>query len=175
VLDPVDGFAGFLLGPVGGEVRDVIVGAIAGFDAATLEPSCGDAVLCGNTACGTAFDEGDRFAQLVAAVGGARMRLGSICDASFRDTLVQFAEILMPSSLPLEGTPADYRMLVVTLSRAAGGTVPCAVALEGSPEQATADAVYSGPRLGRPAMLTFQGACRLELGDRIDVKVVCAG
>ncbi len=175
VLDPVDDFAGFLLGPVGGQTRDVIVGAIAGFDPSSLEPSCGDAALCGNTACGTAFDEGDRFAQLVAALGGARMRLGSICDASFQNTLVAFAQILMPSSLPLDGTPADHRMLVVTLTKPGGATTACTVALEGTTEQATAGAVYSSPRLGRPAMLTFQNACTLELGDRIDVQVVCAG
>jgi hypothetical protein len=49
------------------------------------------------------------------------------------------------------------------------------VAAEGTPEQAAADAIYSGPRLGRPAMVTFQNACRLDLGDRVDVRVVCAG
>jgi hypothetical protein len=170
-LDTVDGFAAFLLGPIGGELRDVVVGAIAGLDPDGLAPSCG---TCSNQACSTAWDKADRFAQLVDAVGGARMRLGSICDASFRDSLVQFAEVLMPTSLPLEGTPADYRMLAVTLTKPSG-TTPCTVASEGSQAQATADAVYSAPRLGRPAMLTFQNGCRLDLGDRIDVKLVCAG
>ena len=174
-LDPAAEFGSFLLGPVGGELRDVVVGAIAGFDPDGLEPSCVDADNCGNTACATAFDGGDRFVELAFGVGGARMRLGSICDASFRDTLIQFAEILMPSALPLDGAPADYRMLVVTLTKAGAGTVPCVVAAEGTPEQAAADAIYSGPRLGRPAMVTFQNACRLDLGDRIDVRVVCAG
>jgi hypothetical protein len=171
-LDTVDGFASFLLGPIGGELRDVVVGAIAGLDPDGLAPSCG---TCSNLACSTALDKADRFAQLVDAVGGARMRLGSICDASFGDSLVQFAEVLMPTSLPLEGTPADYRMLAVTLTKPSGGPTPCTVASEGSQAQATADAVYSAPRLGRPAMLTFQNGCRLDLGDRIDVKLVCAG
>jgi hypothetical protein len=175
VLDPPGELAGFLLGPVDGELRDVAVGAIAGFNPNTLAPSCGDASICADTTCATAYDDGERFAALRAALGAARMRLGSICDASFRDSLTGFAEILMPSTLPLQGAPADWRLLAVRLRRAAGDMTSCAVAAEGTPEQATADAVYSPPRFGRPAQLTFQNGCTLSLGDRIDVSVVCAG
>lgn len=175
ILDPVPEFGTFLLGPIGGETRDVVVGAIAGFDPATLVPSCSNSAICSNTACGTAYDGGDRFAELLFAIGGSRMRVASICDASFRDALLQFAEILVPAYLPLDGTPADWRMLSVTLTKSGGAVVPCTVAAEGTPAQAGADAVYGAPRLGRPAQLTFQNACRLDLGDRIDVKVICAG
>ncbi len=178
LLDTVDGFARFLLGPIGGEPRDVVVGAIAGFDPATLVPSCGTCADCGpcaNTACSTALDGADRFAQLHTALGDARMRIASICDASFRDTLLRFAEQLTPSALPLRGTPADWRMLAVKLTKAGGATVACTVALDGSAQSAAADAIYTPPAYGRPAQLTFQNACKLELGDRIDVSVVCAG
>ena len=175
VLDPPDELAAFLMGPVGGELRDVVVGAIAGFDPVTLAPSCGTASLCANTACGTAADQADRFAALRQALGGARMRLASICDAQFRDTLTGFAEVLMPSTMPLRGVPADWRMLAVTRTTAAGAPVACVVAEEGSAGETAADAVYGAPRFGRPAQLTFQNACRLELGDRIDVRLVCAG
>ncbi|HET9551664.1 MAG TPA: hypothetical protein VFP50_01735 [Anaeromyxobacteraceae bacterium] len=175
ILDPPADFAAFLLGPVDGELRDVAVGAIAGFDPNGLAPSCGVVGACADNACATAYDEGDRFAALQGLVGGARMRLGSICDTSFRTSLAQFAQLLMPTTMPLSGAPADWRMLAVSLSRAGGGSVACAVAEEGSAAQATADAVYSPPRFGRPAMLTFQRACALGLGDRIDVRIVCAG
>jgi hypothetical protein len=175
ILDTVEDFANFLLGPVGGELRDVAVGAIGGFDPLTLAPSCGDAAICQDTACATAFDEADRFAALATALGGTRMQLGSICDASFRDTLVRFAASLTPSTMPLAGVPADWRMLVVTVTKAGGGAVPCKVGLEGAPGQSTVDAVYSGPKLGRQAQITFQNACKLDLGDKIDVRVVCAG
>jgi hypothetical protein len=175
ILDTVDDFASFLLGPVGGQVRDVTVGVIAGFDPATLAPSCGDPVLCQDTACSTAFDEADRFAALATALGGTRTQLGSICDASFRNTLIRIAESLAPSSLPLSGVPADFRMLVVTVTKAGGATVPCKVGQEGDAGQSAVDAVYSGPKSGRPAQISFQNACKLELGDRIDVRVVCAG
>ncbi len=175
LMDGVTGFASFLLGPIGGELRDVSVGAIAGFDPATLQPSCGDAGLCANTACGTALDKADRFDQLLTALGDARMQVGSICDADFSATLLRFAEQLTPSSMPLQGTPADWRMLAVRLTRASGAVIACAVALDATPEAPAADAIYSPPGFGRPAQLTFQNACTLGLGDRIDVSVVCAG
>jgi hypothetical protein len=172
LMDSVTDFAGFLLGPIDGELRDVSVGAIAGFDPATLEPSCG---TCANTGCGTALEQADRFDQLLTALGDARMQVGSICVPDFSAALLRFAEQLTPSSLPLQGTPADWRMLIVKLTKAAGGVVPCVTALDGTPEAPAADAIYSPPAFGRPAQLTFQNACKLGLGDRIDVSIVCAG
>jgi hypothetical protein len=174
LMDSVTSFAGFLLGPIGGELRDVVVGAIAGFDPVTLQPSCGSAT-CANKSCATAAEQADRFDQLLTALGDARMQVGSICDASFRDTLLRFAEQLTPSALPLQGTPADWRMLAVKLTRSGGGVVSCSVALDGTPQAPAADAIYSPPGFGRPAQLTFQNACKLGLGDRIDVSIVCAG
>ena len=174
ILDTPDSFAQFLLGPVGGELRDVSVFAIAGFDPATLAPSCGDAATCADTACATAFDEADRFAALATSLGAARLQAGSICDASFRSSLVRFAATLAPSSLPLAGTPADYRLLAVTVTKPGGAVVPCTVGLPGAAGQSALDAVYQGPQLGRQAQLTFQNACKLDLGDKIDVHVICA-
>ncbi|HTO99640.1 MAG TPA: vWA domain-containing protein [Myxococcales bacterium] len=171
VLDAVGDFASFLLGPVGGEPRDVAVGVIGGFDPASLQPSCGDSGICPDTSCATALDEGDRFTALAAALGPERTQLGSICDASFRDSLTRFAASLTPSTMPLAGAPADWRMLVVTLTKASGAVVPCTVGLDGT----SADAVFSGPRAGRQAQITFQNACKLDLGDKIDVRVACAG
>ena len=175
ILDTVDEFAAFLRGPIGGELRDVSTFAIAGFDPAGLAPSCGDAAICQNRACSTALDQADRFAALAAALGSNKMQLGSICDASFRSSLELFAAALVPATLPLAGVPADYRMLVATVTKASGAAVPCAVAAEGTAAQSTADAIYAPPREGRPAQLTFQKACKLDLGDKIDLRVVCAG
>jgi len=175
ILETVEEFAAFLLGPVGGELREVAIGAIAGFNPNGLAPSCGDAAICQDTACSTALEGADRFASLATALGPTRMRLGSICEGGFRNTLTRFGESLMPSSLPLVGVPADWRMLLVTVTKARGVVVPCSVAAEGTPGQSTADAIYAGPRLGRPAQITFQNACKLDLGDKIDVRVVCAG
>jgi hypothetical protein len=175
LITGIPDFVAFLDGAIGGEQRDVTVGAIAGLSPVTLEPSCGDASICANLDCATAMDKGDRFAQLMTALGPNRMRLGSICDPSFQETLVQFAQVLMPTSMPLKGTPADWRMLAVKLTRATGEVIACRVALQGTPEATTADAVYAPPAAGEPAEITFYNACQLGLGDRIDVAVVCAG
>jgi len=171
LMDGVTDFAGFLLGPIGGELRDVSVGAIAGFDPVTLQPS---ACTCAGAGCG-ALDQADRIDQLRAALGDARMQVGSICAADFSPALLRFAAQLTPSSLPLQGTPADWRLLAVKLTKAGGAVVACTVALDGTPEAPAADAIYSPPAFGRPAQLTFQNACTLGLGDRIDVSIVCAG
>jgi hypothetical protein len=175
LMDPVEDFAAFLFGPIDGELRDVAVGVIAGFSPSAADPAALVPALCATAGAGEAFDTADRFASLQTNVGGARMKVGSICDASFADTLKGFAEILMPSTLPLAGAPADWRMLLVTLTRADGAQVHCDVAEEGTPAAVDAgtEAVYSPPRFGRPAQLTFQNACTLGLGDRIDVRIVC--
>jgi hypothetical protein len=172
LLTSIDSFVAFLDAPIGGEQRQVTVGAIAGLSPATLAPSC---ATCPNTDCATALDKGDRFTQLMAALGPNRMRLGSICDPSFAQTLEEFAQVLMPTSLPLQGAPADWRMLAVKLTKASGQVVACRVALEGTPEATTADAVYWPPTSSAPPTITFHNACQLGVGDKVDVTVVCAG
>jgi hypothetical protein len=103
------------------------------------------------------------------------MLIGSICDASFHDSLTRLAASLTPSTLPLQGAPADWRMLVVGVTKTSGTAVPCSVGLEGASDQSTVDAIYSPPHLGRQAQIKFQNQCKLDLGDKIDVHVVCAG
>lgn len=177
-MDPVEDFAAFLFGPIDGELRDVAVGVIAGFGPSATDPSTLVPALCrtvvNRVVVGQAYDRADRLAALQADVGAARMQLGSICDPSFAATLRRFGEILMPSTLPLQGAPADWRMLAVTLTKADGRQVTCPVAAEGTAGAAAVAAVYSPPRFGRPAQVTFQNECTLALGDRIDLHVVCA-
>lgn len=174
-LDSIDAFAAFLRGPIAGAPRDVLVAAIVGVDPATREPSCGQP-QCLNQGCGSALDKGDRFVDLVGALGPVRTRLGSICDQSFETILRDIAGLLVSQTVPLEGTPADWRMLVAGVERG-GATIPCTIGLEGTPDAdpALADAVYSPPREGSPASLTFQRNCRVQQGDRIQLNVVCAG
>ena len=172
ILDTIDDFKAFLLGPVGGEIRDVSVGAIAGLDPASLAPSCGDP-QCADKACSTAFDQGDRFKALADSFGSLKAQLGSICDTSFRNSLVKFAESLAPNAVPLAQVPADYRMLAISVTKTNGTNIPCKVAKEGDTGQAGADAVYSDATMTRQAQITFQNACKLDLGDKIDVRVVC--
>lgn len=175
-LLPVADMASFLAGPLVGETRDVVVAAVVGVAPGTLVLSCGFN-YCADNACSTATDKGDRFVQLLAAVGAGRTRLASICDPSFDQALAGFADAIMSKTLPLEGAPADWRMLVATIERPGVGTIPCVIApfdaAQGTRD--LADAIYEPPLSGRPASLTFQRNCSLEQGDRVDVRVVCAG
>lgn len=174
-LDAVGEFAAFLRGPVGGELREVVVGVIAGVSFATPPvPSCGES-HCADQACATAFDEATRFTALVSELGTLRTRIDSICDANFADSLASIADLLVPQSIALEGTPADWRMLAVSVGRRDGTRVACEVAREGDADAGAADAVYTPPLEGRAATLTFQNGCRLTQGDTADVKLVCAG
>lgn len=154
--------------------REVVVAAIVGVAPGTLEPSCGGS-YCSNQSCSTATDKGDRFVALLNAVGPSRSRLASICDANFDDALAGFADAILSQSLPLEGAPADWRMLVARVERAGVATIPCTIAPSDAPAamRDAADAIYEPPQPGRPATLTFQGDCALEQGDRVDVQVVC--
>lgn len=174
-LVPVPELVAFLSGPLAGEARDVVVAAVVGVAPGTLELSCGLA-HCANQACATATDQGDRFVALLGALGGARTRLASICDASFDQALAEFASVILSQTLPLDGAPADWRMLAASVQRA-GSTVGCVIAPWDAPAQtrAEADAIYEPPQAGRPASLTFQENCALQQGDRVDVRVVCAG
>lgn len=177
VLRPVSEYVQFLNGPIAGESRDTVVAVIAGVAPGTLEPSCGNSSICSNTSCGTATDKADRFLELLAGLGPARTRLASICDANFDQALSDFADVILSQTLPLDGTPGDWRLLVATVEKAGTGAIPCVIAPHDAPaaDRNAADAIYSPPLLGRPASLTFQNACLLEVGDRIDVRVVCAG
>ena len=168
-LDSVQGFADFLRGPIGGELRDVTVGIIAGLDQTTLQPA-----RCTN-GTQTAEGAGTRYATLAGILGPQRTVLGSICDASFHDTLLKFAQTLLPDTLPLAQPPADWRMLIVSVTKTDGTVKGCTIGHAGDANQNTVDAIYSDPQFGKQATILFQNACKLDLGDKIDIKVVCAG
>lgn len=175
-LWPIADVAAFLNSPIQGEQRNVVVAAVVGVAPGTLELSCGQ-TYCPNQSCSTAMDDGARYVQLLAALGAGHTRLASICDANFDQALAGFADAIMSKTLPLDGAPADWRMLVASIERPGVGTIPCTIAPFDAPagERDAADAIYDPPLSGRPASLTFQGNCALEQGDRVDVRVVCAG
>ena len=175
-LTPVADVVSFLSGPLAGERRSVVVASIVGVAAGSLVPSCG-ASYCADQTCSTATDGGDRFIELLSAFGSSRTRLASICDASFDQALVDFAGLIMSQTMPLDGAPADPGLLVATISRPGVDPISCTIASADAPaaERNAADAIYEAPQAGRPASLTFQNGCMLLQGDRVDVRVVCAG
>ena len=179
-VEPIADFVSFLQGPIAGERRDVVVAAIAGLDPTTFAPTCGTTsrnswCVAGST-CSTAEDKGDRFEALLDALGEASTVRDSICDPSFAGSLQEIASLIIPTEMPLEGAPADWRLLVVGVRKASTGqTVACEVAPDGPSIPPTADAIYVAPQGGRPAKLRFQGDCLLEQGDAVDLDIVCAG
>lgn len=177
-LLPVSQFASFLQEPLGGETRDVVLAAIAGV-------TCSGGV-CTNTKCDASLiSTPDRIVSLLSMFSPVRTRLASICDPNFDRALDDFALAIMSQSLPLDGAVADYRMLVVTVTRPGVGTISCTVAdaATSSPtDLGAAGAIYESPQAGRPASLTFKdgvgststlNACALEPGDQVSVKIVC--
>jgi hypothetical protein len=62
--------------------------------------------------------------------------------------------------------PPDPRMLVFDITHATGEKVTCH----------SGDGFdYTPPAASAPARATFKGACRLRPGDKLDVKIICAG
>jgi hypothetical protein len=104
--------------------------------------------------------------------GGTHTLRASLCDA-FGPTLLKVAGMLVPQTLPLKQAPADYRMMVVSVVKPSGAIVGCPMQHAGS-ATAASDGVVFQPAPTGPS-LTFQGKCKLELGDRIDIKILCAG
>jgi hypothetical protein len=165
-LEPVADLVSFLQAPLQGESRDPIVAVIAGFDGGTLAPS----------GCATSYDDPTRLDALLAALGPERSHKDSICDPDFGPGLQAIADLLVPQTVPLEGAPADPRLLVVSVLR---GTevIPCPVLEPPCPGIGCADGDgvrFTPPAAGAPAQLTFQGACRLHAGDQVDLAVLCA-
>jgi hypothetical protein len=166
-----------------GGAREVVAAAIVGVAPTSLDLVCVTAAVCGAgpttscpTCCGTARYPGHRFVELLGALGQGSTRLASICDPTFNQALRDFATVILSQTLPLEGAPADWRLLVAHVDRGAT-SIPCTIA-PADADPATrnaADAVYEPPLPGRPASLTFQNDCALQQDDRVFVDVVCAG
>ncbi|HEX7622656.1 MAG TPA: hypothetical protein VF400_03720, partial [Anaeromyxobacteraceae bacterium] len=106
---------------------------------------------------------------------GGHALVDDVCQADFTATLDALAGLIAAQTIPLSEAPADWRLLAVSVARAAGSTAACKVGLEGDASAASADAVYAPPQAGRPASLTFQRGCQLAQGDDVHVQVLCAG
>jgi hypothetical protein len=169
--EPVDDFVKFLQTAVGGEVRDTVLAVIGSFDPVTLAPSrCYLLDANGNPTTTRAEAAAPRNKALATGFGANAIQ-ASICSNSFHDALQTLADYLVPQTFPLDGTPADWRMLAVSRVRA-GVTTGCPLALAGTPEAATAGAVYTPPQGGAPT-ITMQPACTLAVGDAVQIHVAC--
>ena len=165
--EAVSDFVTFLQGPIAGENRNALIGMIASFDPVTLDPA-----VCNVPTGGTSEYQAVRLKAFANAFGANAIQ-ASICSASFHDALQAIAVQLVPQTFPLEGTPADWRLLVVQRIRA-GVAQGCTMALAGTAEAAAADVVYTPSGTGAPT-LTMQNNCTIAAGDSLDIHIVCAG
>jgi hypothetical protein len=165
-LTSIAHFVQVLSGPIAGETRDVVLGAVVGV-------TCTGGV-CTNTLCSGAYRTPNRFLELLANFDPARTMLASVCDATFDAALDQFANAVMSQTMPLSGSVADPAMLIVTVDKPTG-PVTCTVAQVGTAGAAAADAIYTPPAGGADATLTFQNGCALAPGDSIKIDIICAG
>jgi hypothetical protein len=164
-LDPVSGFADFLDGDIAGEQRNAVVAVIAGIGTDAQGAYVGQA-------CATSFDTADRFATLLNLLPARRRYADSICNPSFGPSLKAIAELLVPQKMPISGEPPSAAMLEVTVTKATGVPVACAVSDADGPG---VDVIFTAAQGSEPATLSFQGKCQLGLGDRVDVRIRCAG
>lgn len=178
-MQPVQDFVSFLQGSVDGEQRDAVVAAIVAYDTSTQQPAV-DCTL-GNAQNPSPEAPGTRYAAFVKAFGSSGL-VDDICNTSFRATLEKIAGLIEPGqTVPIDPPPADWRLLVVNVVKASGQRVGCSVAGPGVDAGAPAadggpgTAVYAPPSGAKPATLTFGGACTLQQGDQIDLKMICAG
>jgi hypothetical protein len=93
--------------------------------------------------------------------------IDSICKPDYGESLTKIAQMVgAPQSIDLKHAPSDGHFIHVDVVRQSGETIKCRMddGFEFAPSEGTV-----------PAKLRFNGKCRLQLGDRLEVKVVCAG
>jgi hypothetical protein len=164
LLEPVQTYVDFLDGPVGGEKRQVLLAVVAGIDPATGQPA--------QPPCNPAGYPGYRY-RVFADDFGTAAQVADVCQPDFTATFQAIAALLDPGqTMPLSGTPPDWRLLQVRLTHGDGTSQDCTVGLPGDP---AAQATYGAPQGGRAATLTFQGACSLRPGDAVSIRLLCAG
>ena len=172
----VQNYVDFFKAPIAGENRSVVIGAIISVDQTTLEPLACTMDVGGTTAEHAA----DRYKAFANAFG-ARALVDSVCNGSFSETLKKFAGLIASDTVPISGAPADWRLLAVGIAKAGGTSMGCEVVPSDAPTPTdpTHYTVYTPPQQGQSASLTFPktsgNLCQLEVGDQVQIHVVCAG
>lgn len=166
-LDPLSEYVAMVDGIAG---EPPIVAVVAGFAPTTLDPT---GCTSGTT---QSFDDPtrlDAWLTMLSSTHPGRTYKDSICN-DFGPSLLQIASRIIPQTMPLQQAPADWRMLAVVVRRASGDSVGCRLAAANTAAAASADAIYTPPGAGAPGSITFQNGCRLGLGDRVDLNIICA-
>jgi len=161
-LVPVQEYIDFLKnlddGTGTGRKREVFLAVIGAVDAEGTPQRC-------RTATDAAYGVAERYKQLARAMGSNGL-VDSICIADYGTPLQGSGGMgSAPQTLELAKSPPDGHLLLIDLERE-GGTETCRMG-DGFD--------FEPARDGMPARVTLRDRCRLRNGDRLALKVACAG
>ncbi len=163
-LEPVDRYVELLQnlddGTGRGLMRETFLAVIGPADVDSGEPA-----RC-SAGSDEAYGVGVRYRQAVDAMGD-NGTIASICADDYGDALLRIAELVeAPQVIALDHEPEDGRLLQLRIERADGSEQLCTQGNGFTFEKATKYA---------PARLELGGDCQLQHGDKIAVRLFCAG
>lgn len=129
-----------------------------------------------NIDCPTSLGVGRRIVEFAQAFADIQTNVDSICDPSYRDTLLAFARYAEASNeYELKVPPPDPNLLIVELTRKDGTAQRCAYR-ESAPTEADAGWFeYAPPKDGASARILLRGTCVRRPDDqRLAFNLICA-
>ncbi len=152
-----------------GRPREVLWAAIGPVSRTTKEAK---GVLEGgvlrNEDCPTSFEPGFRQRQMASLFDPTLGNLDSICNASYRDSLIRIASIANASQIAEVKNVPDPRVLLVEITRADGNVAACTLDNGGI--------TYEEPSAGQNGRVHFQNQCLRRPDDtKVTIKLLCAG
>ncbi len=151
-----------------GSKRDVVWAAIAPVGRANkVAMQAPDAGVVRNVDCPTSQGVGYRHREMAVKFNGQLANLDSICNPSYRGTLVNIAALAnITSSLAVKGMP-DPRLVTVEITRADQTVDYCTVDNGG---------IRYEPSDTADGRIYFNGSCPRLPGDlKVELKLLCAG
>lgn len=155
-----------------GKKREVVWAAIAPVSRSTKEAAeTIDNGVLRNVDCPSSFQPGFRHRAMAMKFNAQLRNLDSICNPSYRQSLVNIAAIAnITSSIAVRGLP-DPRLVAVEITRQDGTVTTCTV--DNPNAQIRYDPPVAGSNEGR---IHFLGTCpRLPGDQKVELKILCAG
>ncbi|MBI5549009.1 MAG: VWA domain-containing protein [Deltaproteobacteria bacterium] len=162
-LEPVETYVQLLQnlddGTGTGRRREVFLAVIGAVDASASPARCRSEVT-------EAYGVAVRYKAAVDQMGQNGL-IESICNESYAASLAKIAALVnAPQTVDLARAPPDPRLLFFEIVRGTAEPLRCR---QGEGFE------YEPPVGGAPARVTFKDSCRLQPGDQLSLKVVCAG
>ena len=133
-----------------------------------------------NIDCPGSFGVGRRILAFAQMFGPVTRTVDSICNPSYRETLLSFAKFVEANNeLELKVPPPDPNLMVIDVTRADGTVQHCAFSeKEPNPNASTGPKgsfLYAPADSDKKARVIMRGACERRPDDeKIELKLVCA-